>query len=170
MHAHPHTRTHAQRFAKHTSALTSFSPSSSDPESFPSTGHQVGQGGLAARRLMPQGAAWLTAWCKTTQETLPVTWARGAAGEKHCPTVPPKPLVICNPLTVVAAAAASLCRCRALLNRPFRGGPPWQWMGGEKKRGGKGRGGERRRHGRTKDGQKREREESLTELWLAVAS
>lgn len=33
-----------------------------------------------------------------------------------------------NPLTVVATAAASLCRRRVVLNWPFGAGPSWQWM------------------------------------------
>lgn len=37
-----------------------------------------------------------------------------------------------NPLTVVATAAASLCRRRAVLNWPFAGGPSWQWTREEK--------------------------------------
>lgn len=37
-----------------------------------------------------------------------------------------------NPLTVVATAAASLCRRRVVLNWPFGAGPSWQWMQEEK--------------------------------------
>lgn len=47
-----------------------------------------------------------------------------------------------KPLTVVATAAASLCRRRVVLNCPFAGGPSWQGMeeeGGGENMGGLGR-------------------------------
>lgn len=69
-----------------------------------------------------------------------------------------------NPLTVVATAAASLCRRRLVLNWPFTDGPSWQWMREEEGGENMGWGRERAGYGRMKDNQIRETGEFLTEV------
>lgn len=61
-----------------------------------------------------------------------------------------------KPLTVVATAAASLCRRRVVLNWPFAGGPSWQWTG-EKGMRTRGREEEEGVYGRMKDNQTKEK-------------
>lgn len=72
-----------------------------------------------------------------------------------------------NPLTVVATAAASLCRRRVELNCPFGAGPSWQWMQEKKeveKEKGRGHG-----HRKMKGDQKRERESLSVGLLTLMA-